>query len=142
MTYIQARGIQKSYGQRNIVKGVDMDINKNEILAVIGPNGAGKTTILEILIGLRKADEGEINYWLEKYKAHIGVQLQAVPFFPGLSARENLKLFAAFYKKVLSKNEVEMLLNKCGLLESGQTEASKLSGGTAKAISNCCSTCS
>lgn len=134
MTYIQAKGIQKSYGQRNIVKGVDLDINKNEILAVIGPNGAGKTTILEMLIGLRKTDNGKITYWLEKYKAHIGVQLQAVPFFPGLSVGENIKLFAAFYKKLLSKNEVEQLLSKCGLSESGQTEASKLSGGQQKRL--------
>ena len=134
MFYIQAKGIQKSYGQRTIVKGVDIDINKNEILAVIGPNGAGKSTILEILIGLRKADNGKIIYWLDQYKAHIGVQLQAVPFFPGLSAEENLKLFAAFYKKLLSKNEVAQLLSKCGLLESGQTEASKLSGGQQKRL--------
>ncbi|WP_374723120.1 ATP-binding cassette domain-containing protein, partial [Peribacillus tepidiphilus] len=54
-------------------------------------NGAGKSTTLEMLVGLRKHDGGKINYWLDQYKAHIGVQLQSVLFFPGLSALENLK---------------------------------------------------
>jgi ABC-2 type transport system ATP-binding protein len=134
MSYIQAIDIQKSYGTRKIVKGVDIEIHKNEILAVIGPNGAGKSTTLEMLVGLRKHDGGKINYWLDQYKAHIGVQLQSVPFFPGLSALENLKLFAAFYKKVISKKQGKELLSKCGLLESSQTEASKLSGGQQKRL--------
>jgi len=132
--FIQARGIEKSYQKRKIVKGINLVIEKNEILAVIGPNGSGKSTIMEMLIGLRKADTGEISYWLNDYKVKIGVQLQAAPFFVGLNAFENLKLFAAFYKKKLTSKEVNEVLQQCGLYNSRRVEASKLSGGQQKRL--------
>ncbi|WP_075981110.1 ABC transporter ATP-binding protein [Bacillus massilinigeriensis] len=134
MYYIQANQIQKSYGSRKVVKGIDLKIGYNEILAVIGPNGAGKSTTLEIIVGLRKADSGELSYWRNSYKSLIGVQLQSVPFFPGLTALENLKLFAAFYKKRLSTKETEKVMQKCGLGDCSHTEASKLSGGQQKRL--------
>jgi ABC-2 type transport system ATP-binding protein len=134
MYFIKANQLTKNYGSRSIVKGINLSISQNEILAVIGPNGAGKSTTLEMLVGLRDLDSGEISYWEERFKEHIGVQLQAVPFFPGLTAEENLKIFAAFYKKDLSKMQVERLLSKCGLGESGLTEATKLSGGQQKRL--------
>ena len=132
--FIQARGIEKSYQKRKIVKGINLVIEKNEILAVIGPNGAGKSTIMEMLIGLRKADTGEISYWVNAYKEKIGVQLQAAPFFVGLSAFENLKLFAAFYKQKLTNKEVNEVLQLCGLYENRKVDASKLSGGQQKRL--------
>ncbi|OCA82296.1 ABC transporter [Bacillus sp. FJAT-27225] len=132
--YIQAEGIQKSYGQRKVVNSVDLEIKKNEIVAVIGPNGAGKTTTLEMLIGLRKADSGKVTYWVNRYKSSIGVQLQAIPFFPGLTAKENIKLFAAFYKINLGDGEAYSLLDSCGLRDAAQVEASKLSGGQQKRL--------
>ncbi len=134
MFYMKSKDIQKSYGGRKVVKGINLEVKKNEILAVIGPNGAGKSTTLEMLIGLRSSDEGTIHYWQDSFKAHIGVQLQSVPFFPGLTALENLQLFAAFYKKVLSKTDTMKLLTRCGLQESGGTEASRLSGGQQKRL--------
>ena len=131
---IQAKNLQKSYNRTKIVKGINLDVHSNEILAVIGPNGAGKSTTLEMLIGLRKADVGEINYWLKSYKEKIGVQLQAAPFFVGLNAFENLKLFASFYNKKLNENEVNDVLKMCGLYDSRKNDASKLSGGQQKRL--------
>lgn len=132
--FIQAINIKKSYNKRKIVKSITLDVRQNEILAVIGPNGAGKSTIMEMLIGLRKADTGEINYWLDAYKEKMGVQLQAAPFFVGLSAFENLKLFAAFYKKKLTGEQVNEVLQLCGLYDSRLIDASKLSGGQQKRL--------
>ncbi|WP_370874962.1 ABC transporter ATP-binding protein [Cytobacillus purgationiresistens] len=113
---------------------MDIAIRQQEILAIIGPNGAGKTTALELLLGLQTADSGKVHYWSDDYKKHLGVQLQSVPFFPGLSAIENLKLFAAFYKQVIATNEALAMLNKCGLRDSAYTEAGKLSGGQQKRL--------
>ena len=132
--FIQAINIEKSYNKRHVVKGINLDIRQNEILAVIGPNGAGKTTIIEMLIGLRKADTGEISYLLDAYKEKMGVQLQAAPFFVGLNAFENLKLFAAFYKKKLTDEQVNAMLQLCGLYDSQMVDASKLSGGQQKRL--------
>ncbi|WP_431027231.1 ABC transporter ATP-binding protein [Lysinibacillus sp. LZ02] len=132
--FIQAINLQKSYNKRKIVKGIHLEIGQGEILAVIGPNGAGKSTTLEIVIGLRKADAGEINYWLDAYNEKIGVQLQAAPFFVGLNAFENLKLFAAFYKKKLTDCQVNDMLKICGLYDVRKVDASKLSGGQQKRL--------
>ena len=132
--FIQAINIEKSYSKRKVVKGITLDIRQNEILAVIGPNGAGKSTIMELLIGLRKADTGEIRYWLDTYKEKMGVQLQSAPFFVGLTAFENLRLFAALYMKRLTDEQVNEVLQLCGLYELREVEASKLSGGQQKRL--------
>ncbi len=132
--FIQALNIEKSYNKRKIVKGITLDVRQHEILAVIGPNGAGKSTIMEMLIGLRQADTGEICYLLDAYKEKMGVQLQAAPFFVVLNAFENLKLFGAFYKKKLTGEQVNEVLQLCGLYESRKVDASKLSGGQQKRL--------
>lgn len=134
MLYIQATHLKKNYGNRHVVKGINMVIKKNEILGVIGPNGAGKSTCIELLIGLKGRDGGTIQYFLEDFKENIGVQLQSSSFFPGLSVSENLKLFGAFYKRNVNKYELKDILLKCGLTESANTEASKLSGGQQKRL--------
>ena len=132
--FIQAIDIEKCYNSHKIVKGISMDIKQNEILAIIGPNGAGKSTTIEMLIGLKKADKGRINYWNDAYKEQIGVQLQTAPFFVGLNAFENLKLFAALYKYKLTDEQVNNVLKMCGLYNSRKIDASKLSGGQQKRL--------
>ena len=132
--FIQAIDIEKSYKRSKIVKGINLAIKQNEILAIIGPNGAGKSTVIEILIGLKDADAGTINYWVDAYKEKIGVQLQIAPFFVGLNAFENLKLFAALYKYKLTDEQVNKVLKMCGLYNSRKTDASKLSGGQQKRL--------
>ena len=132
--FIKAVGIEKSYDNKAVVCGIDLDIQQNDILAVIGPNGAGKSTTLEMLIGLRKADSGDIHYWDPAFKEQMGVQLQTVPFFPHLNAFENAKLFAAFYKKKISNDQITDVLTMCGLKDERKTDASKLSGGQQKRL--------
>lgn len=131
---MKAQGLMKQYGSRTVVKGVSLRVYENEILAIIGPNGAGKSTTIEMVLGLRKQDAGEVSYWEKNFQKHVGVQLQATPFFPGLSAFENLQLFAAFYKKKLTKQAGMELLTLCGLQDSMKTEASRLSGGQQKRL--------
>lgn len=131
---LKAVGLKKRYGNRYVVNGIDMEIQQNEVIAVIGPNGAGKSTMLDLILGLKKADEGTVEYWSAHYRSQVGVQLQSTPFFPGLSALENLQLFGAFYRKKLSAEEAVSLLQLCGLQEVAGTEASRLSGGQQKRL--------
>lgn len=135
-TKVQMNGVEihANITQSLVENNIYMEIKKNEILAVIGPNGTGKTTTLEIISGLRMADGGEVKYWTKEYKRSMGIQLQAVPFFPGLTAFENLRLFAAFYKLNISDLKTREVLHVCGLGESGNTEASKPSGGQQKRL--------
>jgi ABC-2 type transport system ATP-binding protein len=132
--FIKAKAIQKAYGKKKVVKSISLGIQEKEILAVIGPNGAGKSTTLEMLIGLRQADAGEISYWHEQYKEKMGVQLQAATFFSSLTASENARLFGAFYRKAFTKKQVEKILSMCGLYEARSVEATKLSGGQQKRL--------
>lgn len=131
---IDASGLKKQYSTRTVVNGVSVHVSEKEILSIIGPNGAGKSTTIEMMLGLRKQDEGNVSYWCEDYRKAVGVQLQATPFFQGLTAYENLKLFAAFYKRKLSKQAAMELLEICGLGSVVKTEASKLSGGQQKRL--------
>ena len=134
MLYLQATNLVKKYGNRDVVKDINMNISQNEILGVIGPNGAGKTTCIELLIGLKEEDGGTIQYFMEDFNKNIGVQLQSISFFPRLSVSENLKLFGAFYKKNINKYEIKEILSKCNLTQSANMEASKLSGGQQKRL--------
>lgn len=131
---ISAARLTKRYNSRTVVEDVSFRVMENQILSIIGPNGAGKSTTIEMVLGLKKPDGGEISYWCKDFQQAIGVQLQSTPFFPGLTAYENLQLFSAFYKKKLSRQDCLKLLKLCGLEEAQKTEASRLSGGQQKRL--------
>jgi ABC-2 type transport system ATP-binding protein len=131
---IEARNLVKRYGDRVVVNDIDLIVSSGEVVALIGPNGAGKSTTLEMVLGLRMPDSGEVVFWCKDPLRQIGVQLQSTPFFRGLTVAENLTLFANFYGVHLSKQEVTELLERCGLTEVARTEASKLSGGQQKRL--------
>ena len=102
---LRATGLVKKYGSKSVVNGIDLEVREKEVVAVIGPNGAGKSTTLDLILGLKRQDAGSVTFWRDDYKADVGVQLQSTPFFPGLSALDNLKLFAAFHKRKLSMED-------------------------------------
>lgn len=131
---IEARGLTKAYGRRTVVDGIDLSVLANEVLGVIGPNGAGKSTTLELLLGLRKPDRGSVAYWTNEPHRQIGVQLQACPFFPGYTALENMRMFAAFYRTRTEDALLLDLLARCGLDGAAHTDAAKLSGGQQKRL--------
>lgn len=131
---IEARGLVKRYGARTVVRRVDLTVAPGEIVAVVGPNGAGKTTTLEMILGIRRPDGGRVTCRLGDPRRETGAQLQATPFFPHLTAAENLQLFAAFYGVRLSPARVAELLEGCGLAGAARTEAARLSGGQQKRL--------
>ncbi len=131
----EAIGLRKSYAGRVVVADVDLWVAPGEVLALIGPNGAGKTTTVEMLIGLRRPDGGEIRYHLAHPRANTGVQLQSAPFFPGLTTAENLRLFSAFYARALDDSALATLLARAGLSAVANVEAARLSGGQQKRLS-------
>ncbi|WP_379140932.1 ABC transporter ATP-binding protein [Paenibacillus sp. sgz500992] len=134
MNLIEAKGIHKQFRNREVVKGIDLEIRQGEVLALIGTNGAGKSTTLAMLLGILQPDSGEITRWRDDYRAHIGVQLQSTPFFEGYTAEENLALFAALYHVKLSKAQIRNKLEECNLADAGKTPAARLSGGQQKRL--------
>src|SRR2546423_13413618 len=101
-------GLRKRYGSLVAVDGISFRVKEREIFGLLGPNGAGKTTTVEILEGLRSADEGQavvggidVRRNPQRVKNVIGVQLQSSAFFDGLNLLELLDLFAALYKRTI-----------------------------------------
>src|SRR3989441_6746013 len=130
---IVVEGLRKRYGSLVAVDAISFRVKEREIFGLLGPNGAGKTTTVEILEGLRSADDGQalvggidVRRDPQKVKNVIGVQLQSSAFFDGLNLLELLDLFAALYKRSI---DAMAILKKVDLAEKARSTVGKLSGG-------------
>ena len=93
-------GLTKAYGERSVLRGVDLEVAAGEVVALLGANGAGKTTLVSIVAGLRRADAGTVRVGTVdalrepgRARALMGLAPQALGIYPTLSARRNLVLF-------------------------------------------------
>ncbi len=130
---IHVRGLRKSYGNFEAVRGIDFEVGEGEVFGLLGPNGAGKTTTVEILEGLRPRTEGEVRVLgydpavqTRAIKDRIGVCLQATNLPDKIRVHEALDLFAAFYSRSVDRDQ---LLKRLQLHEKRDALYSKLSGG-------------
>ena len=133
MTAISVRGLRKSYGPLEAVRGVDFDIEEGEVFGLLGPNGAGKTTTVEILEGYRKRDAGAVRVLgsdparpAPDFRERIGVVLQQSQLWPNLTVRETHAIFAGYYRAPRDVDEVIALV---GLREKAGARVKTLSGG-------------
>ncbi len=139
MSAIEVENLHKSYGDLKAVDGLSFAVEQGEVFGLLGPNGAGKTTTIEILIGLRQRDSGDVRVMgfdpaqeSDEVKALIGVQLQQTQLYPLLNVEEMLRLFASFYSNSVSVDE---LLELVGLQERRKAKFQHLSGGQKQRLS-------
>ncbi len=130
---ISIRGLRKSYGDFEAVRGIDLDVHAGEVFAFLGPNGAGKTTTVEILEGYRKRSGGEVSVLGEDpqrgdraWRERIGIVLQSCRLDPYLTVRESLGLYAGYYNAPRPVDEVVELV---GLGSKADARTGGLSGG-------------
>lgn len=130
---VRVRGLVKSYGNVQAVRGIDLDIRHGEIFALLGPNGAGKTTTVEILEGYRKRDGGEalvLGYDPSRERArikpHVGIVLQKTGVDRYLTVAETIAMIASYYPRPRSAEEVISLV---GLDAKRRARLTTLSGG-------------
>jgi ABC-2 type transport system ATP-binding protein len=130
---ISVRGLRKSYGEFEALKGIDFELHSGEVFGLLGPNGAGKTTTVEILEGYRTRDAGDVEVLgvdpagggLD-WRGRIGVVLQSSAMYETLTVTESLAQFAGYYERPRPVDEVVELI---GLEEKRNERVRRLSGG-------------
>ncbi len=130
---ISVRGLRKSYGELEAVRGIDLEVDDGEIFALLGPNGAGKTTTVEILEGYRDRTGGEVSVLgqdpgqaTKLWRTRIGIVLQSTSDNADLSVDEVVRHFATFYP---SPRDPDAVIAAVGLHEKRTARARDLSGG-------------
>ena len=140
---IKLRHITKSFGNLQVLRGIDLDIQKGEVVSIVGPSGAGKTTLLQIMGTLDKADEGIIEIdgidvsrlkqkELSKFRNQkIGFVFQFHQLLPEFTALENIMIpaFIAGKGKSEARERAQELLAFMGLTDRASHKPSELSGG-------------
>lgn len=140
--FLEIRGIKKSFGtgdsRVNVLKGLDLNIEKGEFCVLLGPSGSGKSTLLNIIGGIDGADEGSITIEGERLedmtekklslyrRKHLGYIFQMYNLIPNLTVRENIEVGAYLSEQPL---DVEELLHTLGLYEHQRKLPNQLSGG-------------
>jgi ABC-2 type transport system ATP-binding protein len=130
---IEVSKLVKEYGSLRAVDGIDCEVRSGEVFSFLGPNGAGKTTTVEILEGLRPRTSGEVRVlgfdpWtqIDKLRTRIGVIPQDFHFFPKLTPREALRLYASLFAV---KADADELLARVELSDKADDYYDTLSGG-------------
>lgn len=140
---IKAKSITKSFGKLQVLKGVDLDIQRGEVVSIVGASGAGKTTLLQILGTLERPDSGEIDFDAEnpmvlndkKLSAfrnqHIGFIFQFHQLLPEFTSIENVMIpgMIAGTSKVELEQRAKELLERLRLTDRMHAKPGTLSGG-------------
>ena len=140
--FLEIRDIKKSFGtgdsKVDVLKGLDLDIEKGEFCVLLGPSGSGKSTLLNIIGGIESADGGSISIEGEKLadmkekklsqyrRKHLGYIFQMYNLIPNLTVRENIEVGAYLSDRAL---DVDELLHTLGLFEHQRKLPNQLSGG-------------
>lgn len=140
---ITLRNIHKSFGNLEVLKGIDLDINPREVVSIVGPSGAGKTTLLQIMGTLYKPDQGTLEIAgedvlrlsptkLSRFRCnHLGFVFQFHQLLPEFTALENVMIPAMIARRNQSESKARAkeLLDFLGLADRATHKPAELSGG-------------
>jgi len=141
MPLLQVTGLEKWYGRRQVVSGVDYEVDRGEVVGLLGPNGAGKTTSFRMTIGLIDADGGAVNFdgrdvtnlpMYLRARAGMGYLAQDSSVFRQLSVEDNLMAILetrSHLSRKQRKARQNELLEQFGLTKVRKTKANRVSGG-------------
>ena len=130
---ITVRGLRKSYGENEAVRGIDFEVAPGEVFGFLGHNGAGKTTTIEILEGYRERTGGSVSvlgidpgHPTRDWRTRIGLVLQECELNPLLTVTETMRLYASFFPNA---RQVDETLDLVGLCDKRGARVGSLSGG-------------
>ncbi len=144
---IKIKNIKKKFGENEVLKDINLNITKGEILAILGPSGSGKSTLLRCLNLLEKPNSGEIIFKeenllskkcnIDKVRQNIGMVFQNFNLFPNMTVLENITVAPIKVKKISKEEAITdacNLLDRVGLLDKQNSYPDQLSGGQKQRI--------
>ena len=153
MSILEIKHLTKSFGENEVLKDINMTVNRGQVVSVIGPSGSGKSTLLRCATTLEKADGGEISYdgitmikdgkyadknAMKKIKQKFGLVFQSFNLFPHMSILRNITeapVCVLGMKKEQAEKEAMELLEKMGLGDKADSYPFQLSGGQQQRVS-------
>jgi ABC-type multidrug transport system ATPase subunit len=132
---IRARGLERRFGAKRVLRGVDLDVDPGEVAVVTGPNGSGKTTLLRLVAGLLVPTRGEVEVAVDR--GGIGFLGHEPLVYRELTPVENLTLFGRLYRIPERGERIGMLLERFGLWEARHERAATFSRGMLQRLSLC-----
>jgi ABC-type multidrug transport system ATPase subunit len=132
---ICARAVEKRYGERRALRGVEFDLPKDGFLVVTGPNGSGKTTLLRLCAGLAVPTAGALTIDVER--SEVGFLAHDPLVYRELTALENLELYGRLYRVPERRERIGMLLERFGLWEARHARAGSYSRGMLQRLALC-----
>jgi heme exporter protein A len=132
---IRALGVEKRFGRRRVLRGVDLELETAGCLLVTGPNGSGKTTLLRILAGLTAPTRGTVD--VEVDRGRVGYLAHEPLVYRELTAFENLELFGRLYRVPERRERIGMLLERFGLWDARGERVGAFSRGMTQRLALC-----
>ena len=132
---IRARALERRFGAKRVLHGVDLDVARGGFLVVTGPNGSGKTTLLRLIAGLAAPTSGELAVDLER--ARLGYLAHEPLVYRELTALENLDLYGRLYRIAERRERIGMLLERFGLWHARRERAGSFSRGMLQRLALC-----
>ena len=132
---IRARKLGKRFGDKRVLRGVDLDIEDGAFAVVTGPNGSGKTTLLRLCAGLMLPSEGELD--VDVTRAAVGFLAHEPLVYRELTALENLELYGRLYHVLERRERTGMLLERFGLWDVRHDRVASYSRGMTQRLALC-----
>ena len=132
---IRGRGIEKRYGRKRVLRGVDVAVPRGGFAVVTGPNGSGKTTLLRLLAGLAQPTRGDL--LVDADRSRIGYLAHEPLVYRELTAVENLELYGRLYRVAERRERVGMLLERFTLWDARNERVSTYSRGMTQRLALC-----
>jgi ABC-type multidrug transport system ATPase subunit len=131
---IRARALQKRYGAKRVLRGLDLDVARGDFVVVTGPNGSGKTTLLRLLAGLAAPSAGDLV--VETPREQVGFLAHEPLVYRELTALENLRMYGRLYR-VRDPERIGMLLERFGLWDARKERVGDFSRGMQQRVALC-----
>jgi heme exporter protein A len=132
---IVARKLGKSFGEKRVLRGIDLDVAPGDFAVVTGRNGSGKTTLLRICAGLAIPSEGELR--VDADRAQVGYLGHEPLVYRELTALENLELYGRLYRVPERRERIGMLLERFGLWDVRRERVASYSRGMTQRLALC-----